>query len=703
MTYEKAPIIATLVRIQNGELVLPAIQRDFVWEPDRMYKLLDSIFRGYPFSTLLFWNTKQRIQYREFTKNWESGIRYTFQIKEEGKKGTMVLDGQQRLQTLYLALYGSYEQKILYFDLLSGLEPDDISQAKYHFEYMSGNEAEVLNQEKQGKQFWIPLRDLSNLSFGKIVARSMQYLQRTGISPESEPGKRLGNNVGLAFGMLKGDETLNYYTVDKEFGDDGNTTDLDEILEIFVRVNSGGQVLAKSDLMFSLMQMLWEGASDAITDLIETLNQKGRYDFDKDFILKCALVCCGKGAKYEVKKLRDEATVKLIKEEFPKISLALENFMDFLTNQAKLIDDRVLRSYNTIIPFVYFYYKQPNQNVRGEETLLRMKQALYLALMASLYSRYADNYIDLTAHNILDDSQRRKPGEFPLETFTRFIHEKTGFDKFNDSLLQSNLMLLMNILEGGRRLPEGKRTRPLEIDHIFPKSKLESLGFPEDQRNHYANFRLILPLDNNWKRAQDPAQYFKQNPGALKYYLIPRDCLDYDKYPEFLQKRRKEIWKKINQFFGMNGQTKLSVNEPSAPETKLATDDKPPMVSPLWREKCLASLISKDMSHPILKDISKWVDVFEKLGFTNQWAGRYHSVLERAGINNVSDFAIALMAFKIEQNGKSSGKQSYQFANSLPEVEKPFIQSREFGGWAWDSALSALKKRGLDWKEYLIE
>ena len=450
MTYEKAPIIATLTRIQNGELVLPAIQRDFVWDTDKMYKLLDSIFRSYPFSTLLFWNTKQRIQYREFTKNWEPDVRYTFQIKDEGKKGTLVLDGQQRLQTLYLAIYGSYEQKILYFDLLSGVKPDDISETKYHFEYLSGLDVERLNQDNQGKQFWIPLRDLSNLSYGQIVARSVQYLQKSGIAPEFEAGKRLGNNVGLAFGMLKGDEALNFYTVDKEFGDDGNITDLDEILEIFVRVNSGGQVLAKSDLMFSLMQMLWEGASDAISDLIENLNRKGRYDFDKDFILKCALVCCGKGAKYEVKKLRDIDTVNLIKEEFPKISLALENFMDFVINQAKLIDDRILRSYNTLIPFVYFYYKQPNQNVRGEETLLNIKRALYLSLMTSLYSRFADNYIDQTTHNILDGAITDQPGEFPSEALTRFTYEKTGFDKINDGLLQSNIMLMMNILEGGR-------------------------------------------------------------------------------------------------------------------------------------------------------------------------------------------------------------------------------------------------------------
>lgn len=695
MSYEKAPIIATLNRIQNGELVLPAIQRDFVWEPERMYKLLDSIFRGYPFSTLLFWNTKQRIQYREFTKEWTQDLRYTFRIKEQGKKGTMVLDGQQRLQTLYLALYGSYEQKILYFDLLSGNEPDDISQAMYHFEYLASFESEERNSTYEGQQCWIPLRDLLNLNYGQIVARSVFYLQKAGIAPETEAGKRLGNNVGLAFGALKGDETLNYFTVDKEFGDDGEITNLDEVLEIFVRVNSGGQVLSKSDLMFSLIQMLWEGAADAISDLIERLNRKGRYDFDKDFILKCALVCCGKGAKYEVSKLRDETTIHLIKENFQGISLALENFMDFVVNQAKLIDDRILRSYNTLIPFVYFYFKQSNQNVRGEETMLRMKRALYLALMTSLYSRFADNYIDQTTRNILDISLSQNPENFPLEALTRFIYEKTGFNEFTDGLLQANVILLMNILEGGRRLPEGKRTRPPEIDHIFPKSKLENFGISEDQRNHFANFRLIQPMDNNWKRAQDPETYFAQNPSALNYYLIPKEYLKYDQYSLFLSERREKIWDKVNQFFGMTEESGMTIGN------TVETGTLPPPA--IWRQECEKLLSPDDQKHPILQDNAIWVDVFQQMGYSPQWAGRSHWALAHLEIKNVSDFAVAVMALNIKPNGRSSGKQVYRFAKALPDGNTLDIPTREFGGFAWEYALQALEHRDLDWKKYIID
>ena len=73
MSYDSTTVATIVSRISNGELVLPAIQRDFVWDPDRMFNFLDSWMRGYPFGTLLFWNTKGRLQYRSFVRDYEKG------------------------------------------------------------------------------------------------------------------------------------------------------------------------------------------------------------------------------------------------------------------------------------------------------------------------------------------------------------------------------------------------------------------------------------------------------------------------------------------------------------------------------------------------------------------------------------------------------------------------------------------------------
>ncbi len=123
-----------------------------------------------------------------------------------------------------------------------------------------------------------------------------EFLGRTGLEPGSIAGVRLQQNLDIARDALRASEIINYYTVDKEYGDDGQVTPLDEVLEMAVRMNSGGQVLSKSDLMFSLIQLHWEGAYDAIAEVVDALNANGRFEFDRrDFVLKAALVCAGKG------------------------------------------------------------------------------------------------------------------------------------------------------------------------------------------------------------------------------------------------------------------------------------------------------------------------------------------------------------------------------------------------------------------------
>lgn len=700
MSYEKAPILSTLSKIHNSELVLPAIQRDFVWHTERMVKLLDSIFRGYPFSTLLFWNTKQRIQYREFTKDWRSGQRYTFQIKQEGEKGTMVLDGQQRLQTLYLAIYGSYEQKILYFDILSGVEPDDLSQARYHFEFLSAGDAEELNQNNKGQQYWIPLRDLSDVDTRDKLVVADDYIKEAGVVKEAESGRRVVENIDLAITALQAEESLNYFTIDKNYGERGRTTGLDEILEIFVRVNSGGEVLSKSDLMFSLMQMLWEGAADAIAELTDRLNAKERYDFDKDFILKTALVCTNRGARYQVDKLRNEIYVKEIEQCFPRISEALVNCKDFIVSKARFLDDRILRSYNTLIPFVYFFYLQPNQQVKSEETLLRMNHALYLSLMTNLYSRFADNYIDQVVNNIFIPHNEKNPGQFPLDEYLAFLHSKQGRSQLDDWLLQNNISYLMNILEGGTRLPEGRRSRRPEVDHIFPNSKLQALGVPVDRINHYANFRLISQPENNWKRAQDPLPYFKANPKAAARYYIPSNLLAYEQYDQFLEKRKEKIWERLEQFFGHNsvsGNPDETTIETETAVLKSETDQTLHPVALL--EYCQVYISTDDAAQPALKDQARWWDIMPDW-YGKIWQRNYASSLSQQGVWTVGDMATLISALKLRIDWVENGYPHISFAKVGPDG-KP-LKIKRFQKWGWRMVLCVLEQHDFNWRSHVI-
>jgi uncharacterized protein with ParB-like and HNH nuclease domain len=126
-------IVSILNQIKNDEIVLPATQRAFVWKENQILKLLDSIMRGYSIGITLIWETYENIQYGKFLSDYSADNLLTFLNNSQQKRLRLVLDGQQRLQSFYIALYGAREGKNLYFDILSGKESDDISESKYLF------------------------------------------------------------------------------------------------------------------------------------------------------------------------------------------------------------------------------------------------------------------------------------------------------------------------------------------------------------------------------------------------------------------------------------------------------------------------------------------------------------------------------------------------------------------------------------------
>jgi uncharacterized protein with ParB-like and HNH nuclease domain len=127
MATRSTSISDLLNQIREEELVLPDLQRDFVWEPEDMRLFFDSVMRDYPFGSLLVWETQyHEVLYREFVADYKPGMTFVPRVKEFGRRRKMVLDGQQRLQSLYIGTYGSFDGRRLYFNMTSG--PGDTDQ-----------------------------------------------------------------------------------------------------------------------------------------------------------------------------------------------------------------------------------------------------------------------------------------------------------------------------------------------------------------------------------------------------------------------------------------------------------------------------------------------------------------------------------------------------------------------------------------------
>jgi hypothetical protein len=236
----------------GGGFWLRNIQRPFVWSEEQIGRLFDSILREYPISTLLIWKTKSPIRRRKFIDNFKEEYAdqlSRFYVPENTKTKCLVLDGQQRLQSLYIGLCGSYEGHELYLDILSGdvAAPDDI---KYKFRFMESTSAAFP---------WLKFKDLV-FGLTNPVTVAQDIIHNAGRELTKEEEGKVSTHVGLIFKAFHADDGIGYQELDSTENKDLYTEE--DVVEIFIRANSGGTRLGKSDLLFSLLASSWEKAGE---------------------------------------------------------------------------------------------------------------------------------------------------------------------------------------------------------------------------------------------------------------------------------------------------------------------------------------------------------------------------------------------------------------------------------------------------------
>lgn len=531
---------------EDGGFWLPNIQRPFVWSEEQICTLFDSIMREYPISTLLVWKTVSSIRHRKFIDNWRDGLRLSdFYVPENSKKKFLVLDGQQRLQSLFIGLRGSYEGKELYFDILSGelAAPDEI---KYRFKFMNSTAASFP---------WVKFKDLIFTTRKKReVFDSLK--ESAGRELETKEVNKLDDHLDIIDRTFKMDEAITYQELDSI--DNPSLYREDDVVEVFIRANSGGTKLGKSDLLFSLLSASWDVADAEMEELLDSLNTHG-FDFDRDFVLKTCLVLLEQGARYEVQKFRKEGVRENIESNWEKISGAIQCVLDYVRGKTYLQCDRALPSYLVLIPLVYlrYHYKTAWEKAKDMDTyLLRCS-------LGGAFGGVPDNLLDalvkktneLKEFNITEvfnviRSQNRSL-EVPEE---RFWHMGYG---------SSTIHLLFNLwYRNFNHTPAYENNLP-QIDHIFPQSRLREvkvlnpetgrmvMKYREDARNQLANCMLLSREENGAGGKRDilPEDWFDgKEQDYLDMHLIPADrtLWKMDRFEDFINARKALIRNKFS-------------------------------------------------------------------------------------------------------------------------------------------------------------
>lgn len=533
----------------NGGLWLPNIQRPFVWAEEQIERLFDSIMREYPISTLLVWRTKADIKHRRFVDHWRYNLKVSdAYVMQNTRAKDMVLDGQQRLQSLFIGLRGSYDGRELHFDVLSGEArlPEDI---RYRFRFMTAASAPWP---------WVRFKDLvSELSRGRSLATDIarQVCARAPQPLSEDESRRIERNVSRAQQEFINDENISYQLLDGV--DDPDAYTIDDVVEIFIRANAGGTKLGKSDLLFSLLASDWEMADESVEALLAEINARG-YAFDRDWVLKSCLVMLGQGAKYEVRKFREPSIREKFVSEWDALADAIKAVCDFLYSHTSLKTDKAVPSYIALIPLVYFRYRFPERwaAADGKETYILR------TLLAGAFSGTPDNLLDRCTKAI------DKAGDFVLDEIFQIIRD----DGRSLELSEGSFLgvrygkplshLIFNLWYRDFDYHPALEDNLPQQDHIFPQSFLRGEKRKNPQtgrmvqkydaadRDQLANLALLTAKDNGFagKSGELPETWLaKQHDSFFERHLIPRDpeLWKARNYERFIEARKRLILEKF--------------------------------------------------------------------------------------------------------------------------------------------------------------
>lgn len=523
--------------IHKRDYLMPAIQREFVWGTDQIVRLFDSLMRGYPVGSFLLWDvqpeTAQSYTFYEFLTHFhERDNPYAGKATVTSGSGTIaVLDGQQRLTSLNIALYGSFAEKRkyawwnspdafpvkrLYLNLIDDPADEELG-LRYDLRFLTDKEA-AAHDEDEHKWFRVgAVLDLANS--GPAI---MKELAERRIANSADAFQRL-YDLYEAVRVLK---PMNYFLVTDQ--------DPDKVLEIFVRINSGGTTLSYSDLLLSMATNQWKelDAREEVRSLVSELNSNAgrQFSFSKDLVLKTALTVAGIDVRFKVANFTQPNMAK-VEQEWPRIEGALLRAASLL--QQFGYNERNLTANSVIIPIAYYLYlREAGDSYLDSTADAADRVALQRWVTRSLIKRGIwGSGLDTTLTRLRETLAANGNARFPVadvEAAMARVGKSLTFDAAEiDELLKlkyagQRTFAVLSMLYPGLDL--GKK---FHEDHIFPKSlftrkKLVAAGVASDRLDDYLEAVNLLP---NLQLLAGTANIEKQDalPAAWATSAFPTD------------------------------------------------------------------------------------------------------------------------------------------------------------------------------------
>ena len=569
MTLAKA-----VAKVEANELVLPAIQRELVWNPEQIESVWDSLMRGYPIGAFLFWKVPEQIRkdirLYHFMTDFDERKRHNIEFDPgNDKQITAVLDGQQRLSAMNIGLRGSYRLKlprkrwanddafpkrILCLRLDGSDEEPDAEASEYQFNFLTDEERAAFETKDE---LWFPVpraRDMppeQGLHFMWLQDRS------------AADNKRAFERLQKLVTMIHVAPCVSHFEEDSE--------SLDRILNIFIRVNSGGTQLSFSDLLLSMATAEWSklDARAEINSLQDAVNSTGQgFSFGRDRLLKAALV------------LGDFDNIKFRADNFgvSKMSVIEQGWSDLGHSTllaTKLLsqlgfDARTFKAENALIPIAYFIkHRGCDEKLLSADAYAADRSLIHRWLASSfLRGGYWTGAVDgvlLACREAIKSSD----GAFPVDEIAESVRKRTGklltFEEEDVETLLDEVsygswkaVLCLRLIFGAQQW-----NSVASIDHLHPRSlfdkkaaekrglSAELIASGQERRDLLPNLQVMYLLPNQEKSSKplvdwlDSAFGEKDRAARIHEYLLEDLPLDIDAFDKFFTDRRARIKERL--------------------------------------------------------------------------------------------------------------------------------------------------------------
>lgn len=565
-----------IANIESRKFLLPAIQSKFVWSSGQIEVLFDSIMRDYPINSFMMWNvtsekTKNSYKFYEFLKEYRAFFKDENPFfNTRGYTDFMaIIDGQQRLTSLYLGLKGTYAYKMprkwwkdnedclptrkLYLNLTSALPKDDDRKMTYNFGFLSQPEVNKLSQsedlflvndiylyqdqdaleEYMSDRNW---KDVTDVKFAKKTLRKLREV------------------------VFK-DKLINYYQEENQ--------DIDIVLDIFIRTNSGGEPLSFSNLLMSITTANWKKDARKEFKILIDAVYANNFIISADLILKCCLVLFNDNIKFQVANF-DAQSVSVFDDNWERIKKCIEVTFELLKKWG--FNDSSLRAKNAVIPIVYYIYHNEIEDeickdIKHIEEKNAIRKWLCISLLKGVFGGQSDS--------VLTGIRKVLKSNFKKQIFP-FEQIKAEFASNDAKSLTLSDEVIDDILKTQKDAPNSYAILALlyshlrydsiayHKDHLHPAAKFcklkesdfsskEDYDFYRNAEhwNSILNLQLLDGSTNESKNDEDLSEWVKNKNIDLKSHLIPEGVsLDFKDFRIFIEKRKELLATTIKAIVG---------------------------------------------------------------------------------------------------------------------------------------------------------